>query len=79
MHMRGIGVARCAAAAPYPLQRGLTRAMREAAAKEGKPIACRCGQGRLQAGADRTCRTIATDIWEESLAIACSEIEAQLD
>lgn len=60
--------------APYPLQRGLTRAMREAAAKEGKADRMQMWAGQ----AARLARTepagrVATELWDQALTILTSK------
>ena len=56
--------------APYPLQRGLTRAMREAAAKEGKVDCMQMWAGQA-AKLARTCpaEQFTRELWEESKAL----------
>jgi len=56
--------------APYPLQRGLTRAMREAASREGKADRMQmwAGQSARLAQAEPAER-FATRLWEETLGI----------
>ncbi|MBS1802198.1 MAG: nitronate monooxygenase [Acidobacteria bacterium] len=62
------------APAPYPVQRGLTRAMREAAAKEGKADRMQmwAGQAARLAHTESAAR-IATDLWEQALAVLTSK------
>jgi nitronate monooxygenase len=62
------------APAPYPLQRGLTRAMREAASKEGKADRMQMWAGQ----AARLARTapageVATGLWELAMELLCIE------
>jgi nitronate monooxygenase len=62
------------APAPYPLQRGLTRAMREAASKEGKADRMQMWAGQ----AARLARTapageVANGLWEHAMELLCVE------
>jgi nitronate monooxygenase len=53
--------------APYPLQRGLTRAMREAAAKEGKADRMQMWAGQsAKLGRSAPAAEVAAELWEQS-------------